>query len=167
MLISKLRPRRFTSRKTFKISSSQKGMLRNVGRITHFCIPVDNSSSMHSEMIDLLSKMVEVFTELSELIETLQREQLNENEAALEAFEMDLKKCAKKRLTRWKSMMRHLVISMSQKKIIEEIFRRIGGMCGKRNQIRRVLFGERYAPWHRISPPNSSEICWRSAAAIG
>ncbi len=144
MLMYELRPRRFTNRKRLKvskISSSQKGMLRNVGMITRFYIPVDKSSSMHSEMINLLSKMVEVFTELSELIETLQREQLNEA-----ALEMDLKKCAKKCLTRWN-------------KAIEEIFRRIGGLCGKRNYTRIVLFGERYAPWHRISPPNSSEIC--------
>ena len=164
MLMSKLRPRRFTSQKIFRINkvvSSRNKMRRNVAKLIYVYLSRDNSSSMLLEKISILSEKAKEMTELREFIRESFQEQVNALEAELETI---LKESAKKRATRSKKM-RHSVISIAQKKTIEKVFR--NKLQETRNQIRILLFGERYAPWHRISPPNRSEICWRSAVAIG
>lgn len=162
MLMSKLRPRRFTSQKIYRVSkanSSRNKMRRNVAKFVYLLI--DNSSSMLSEKISILSEKAKEMTELREFIRESLQEQVNALEAELETI---LKESAKKRVTRSKKM-RHSVISIARKKTIEKVFR--NKLQETRNQIRILLFGERYAPWHRISPPNRSEICWRSAVVTG
>jgi len=162
MLMSKLRPRRFTSQKIFRINkvvSSRNKMRRNVAKFVYLLI--DNSSSMLSEKISILSEKEKELNELRELIQENLQERVNALEAELETI---LKESARKRVSRSKRM-RHSVISIARKKTIEKVFR--NKLKEMRNQIRILLFGERYAPWHRISPPNRSEICWRSAVATG
>lgn len=165
MLMSKLRPRRFTSQKIFRVSKASSGwnkMRRNVAKLIYVYLSRDTSSSMLSEKISILSEKAKKMTELREFIQESLQEQVNALEAELETI---LKESAKKRVTRSKKM-RHSVISIARKKTIEKVFRnKLGVVREMRNRI--LLFGERYAPWHRISPPNRSEICWRSAVVTG
>ena len=164
MLMSKLRPRRFTSRRIFKVSkvgSNRNQIRRAVAKLICVYLSTDNSSSMRSQMTELIAKEIEAFKQLTERIEKLQRKKLKEFEAVLE---MNMKKYSKKRPARCKRM-KHFTISIDQKKTIEKVFR--NKMQDMRNQIQILLFGERYAPWHRISPPNRSESCWRSTVVTG
>ena len=71
MLMSKLRPRRFTSQKIFRINkvvSSRNKMRRNVAKLIYVYLSRDNSSSMLLEKISILSEKEKELNELRELI---------------------------------------------------------------------------------------------------
>ena len=166
MLMSKLRPRRFTSQRIYRVSkasSSRNKMRRNVTKLVCVYLFRDNSSSMRAEMVSILVKKAKEITELQEFIQEKLQEQVNALEAEIETI---LKKSDKKQVTRSKNM--RSVIGIARKKTIEKVFRyTLGVMQEMRTQLHILLFGKRYAPWHRIGPPNSSKICWRSAVVTG
>lgn len=166
----RVKPHRYTSHKIFKVrktsgSRSISGVIklvypRLISKVKKPCalklyIQVDSSTSMCDVVVGLITEWLKEFTEKIELIQEKRRDKIEEFS---ELIEKELKNSSRKHFIRRRK--NHFSRTSEPWKIMKKTaIPEVKLLSYMQNQIQNLLFGERYASWHRSGPPNRLAFC--------